>query len=52
MADADDMVDVAERELQQLVREDAARVCKSEEAVVGEYRAQAHGSCMLNSFIA
>ena len=42
VADADDVVDVAQRELEQLVHQDAGGVREAEELVVGEARRDAH----------
>lgn len=52
VADADDMVDVAEGELEQLVGEDAGGVGKAKERVVGEDGAQAHGARMQDGLVA
>lgn len=52
MADTDDMVDVAQRELQKLVRQDAGSVCKPEKRVVREDGAQAHCPSMKDAFVA
>lgn len=52
MADADDMVNIAHRELQQLIREDAAGVGKAKETVVGEHGPQSHSACMQDGLVA
>ena len=46
VTDADYVVHVAEGELEELVREDAASVCEPEETVIREDSPQAHGSRM------
>ena len=37
MTDANDMIDIAERKLEELVGEDTAGVCKAEKGVVGKH---------------
>ena len=37
MADANDMINVAEREFEELVGEDTAGVCKSKQGVIGKH---------------
>jgi hypothetical protein len=46
VADADDVVDITERELEELVGENAPRVGEAKQAVVGEDGPQAHGPRM------
>lgn len=46
MADADGMADVAQRKLEELVRENASSICEAKQAVVGENSIQSHSSCM------
>jgi hypothetical protein len=52
MAHTDDMVNVAECELQELVGEYAASICKAEQTVICKDGPQAHGPGMQNSFVA
>jgi hypothetical protein len=46
MADANDMIDVAQDKLQQLVRQDTGRICKSEQGVIRKDSPQPHGTGM------
>jgi hypothetical protein len=46
------MVDVAEGELEELVRQDRSGVCESKERMIGENGPKAHGSCMQYCFMA
>ena len=52
MTDADDVVDIAQGELEELVCEDAAGVCEAEEAVICEHSVQTHGAGMEDCLIA
>ena len=52
VADADDMIHIAESELKQLVRQDTRCICESEERVIRENRSQPHGPSMQNGFVA
>lgn len=52
VADANDVVDVAEGELEQLVGQDTGSVCEAKETVVGEDGAQAHGAGVENGLVA
>ena len=48
MTDANNVVHVAQRKLQQFIRQDAGGVCEAEQGVVGENGPQAHCSGMDN----
>lgn len=50
--DADDVVDVAEGELEQFVRHDAGCVAEAEKRVVGEDGAQAHRARVQDALVA
>lgn len=52
MTDADNMVDIAQSELEKLVGEYAARICEAKETMVGEDCPQAHSPSMQNGFVA
>lgn len=52
MRHADDMVDIAESELQKLIREYAACVCEAEETVICEDGPQPHSPRMQDGLIA
>jgi len=52
MTDADDMIHVAECELQQFVGQDTGSVRKSKKRVIRKDCPQPHGPCMQNSFMA
>ena len=42
MADADDMINVAQRELEQLVGQNARGIGKAKQTVIGKHSPQAH----------
>lgn len=52
MTDADDMVHVAQGELQQLVRQDTGSICEAEQTVIRKDGPQAHCPCMQYGFMA
>lgn len=52
MGDADDVVHVAEGELEELVREDAGSICEAEEGVVRKDCAKAHCPRVQDCFVA
>lgn len=52
VADADDVANIAQTELEQLVGHDTRGVAEAEQAVVGEDRSQAHGIRVQNAFVA
>lgn len=51
MAHTDNMVHIAQCEFQQLIRQNARRVCKSEKTVVREHSPQAHRPRMQDRFV-
>jgi hypothetical protein len=52
MADTDDMIDIAQSELEKLIGEYAASICEAKETMVREDGPQAHGPSMQDSLIA
>lgn len=42
MTDADDMVNITQGELQELVGEDAGRICEAEQRMISEHSPQSH----------
>lgn len=50
--DADDVADIAQAELQQLVRHDTSCIAEAEERMICKHCAQAHGSPMQDPFMA
>lgn len=52
MADADNMIHVAQRKLQELVRQDTRGICEAKQRMIGKDSSQTHGPCMQNCFMA
>lgn len=52
VTDADDMVDVAESELQQLIRKNTRRIRKSKKRMIRKHRPQPHSPRMQNRLMA
>lgn len=52
MAHAYNMINIAQRELQQLVRENRSRVCETKQRVVRKHRPQPHRSRVQDSLMA
>ena len=46
------MIDIAQRELQKLVRQDTGGICEAEKRMIGKHGAQAHGPRMQYRFLA
>lgn len=51
VTDTDNMIHVAQDELEDLVRQDAGRIRKAEQGVIGEDGPQTHGPRMQNSLM-
>jgi hypothetical protein len=51
VTDAYNMVNVAEGELQQLVGQDASRICKSKQAMIRKNSSQSHCPCMYDCLV-
>jgi hypothetical protein len=52
MTDADDMIHIAQSELQQFVRQDARSICKSKQRMIRKHRPQIHRPGMQDSLMA
>lgn len=51
MANANDMINVTQGELEQFVCEDTGSICEPKQTVIGEDSAQAHGTGMQYSLM-
>lgn len=51
MTDTNDMIDIAQAELEQLVGKDASSITEAEKTVVREDRVQAHGPGVEKTFM-
>lgn len=52
MRDADDVIDVAQRELEQLVCHDASSVTEAKKRMIGKDRPQTHRTCVQDALMA
>lgn len=52
MRNADDMINVAQRKLEQLVCHDTSSITEAEKRVIGENSSQTHRTCMQDSLMA
>ena len=48
MTNSDDMINIAQRELQKLIGQDTSSICKSKERMIGKDRPQTHRPRMKN----